>query len=232
MIKKHLRFNLAYALIFILVLVSGYKQWPTIVYVAKPCITLLLLIFLSYTTRLKGRFPKRLFAGLIFALAGDTLMMLNGSLSSMFTLGMVCMLVCHLFYIGAFYLDFRSAQELDKKGAKIAIFCSAIVFTGFYFYLRPHVGPLKLPVLIGIFIMALLVMMAAFRNQRVNAVSFKLVLAGVFFFIITDAILADAWLIDFSYLSWLLISVGFMISQYLIVLGGVERKLIHTETAV
>lgn len=232
MIKKHLRFNLAYALLFILVLVSGYKQWPTIVYVAKPCITLLLLIFLSYSTRLKGRFPKRLFAGLIFALAGDTLMLMNGSLSSMFTMGLVFMLICHLFYIGAFYLDFRSAQELDKRGARIAIFCSAIVFTGFYFYLRPHVGPLKLPVLISIFIMALLVMMASFRNQRVNPASFRLVLAGVFFFILTDAILAAAWLIDFSYLSWLLITAGYMISQYLIILGGVERRLIHTETAI
>lgn len=232
MIKTHLRFNLAYALIFILVLVSGYKQWPTIVYMAKPCITLLLLIFISYSSRLKGRFSKRLFTGLVFALAGDTLMLMNGSASSLFTWGIVCMLICHLFYIGAFYLDFRSAQELDKKGARIAIICSAIIFTALYLYLRPHVGALKLPVLFSIFTMALLVMMASFRNQRVNASSFRLILAGVFFLVISDVLLAEAWLIDFSYLLWLLIAGTYMIAQYLIIVGGAERKLIHTATPV
>lgn len=230
MIEKHLRFNLVYALVFILVLISGYKQWPAIVYIAKPCITLLLLIFLYLSTGLKGRFQKRLFAGLIFALAGDTLISIHALHSAGFIWGLIALIICHLFYIGAFYLDFRSAQELDKKGAKIAIISSAVAFSGFYFYLRPHVGPLKLPVLFCIFMMALLVMMAAFRRQRVNALSFKLVLTGVFFFVLTDAILADVWLNSTSSTFSLLMTAGFMIAQYLIVMGGAERKLVHTQT--
>ncbi|MBB6270888.1 putative membrane protein YhhN [Pedobacter cryoconitis] len=231
MIRKYLLFNLAYALLFIMVLVSGYKQYSLLNYGLIPCITLALLVFFCLTTRLSGRFHQRLFTGLVFALTGSTLFLLRGYDPSYFSYGLIAFLVCHLFYIGAFYLDFRSAQELDKKGARIAIFSSAITFTAFYFYLRPHLGTLRLPVLACIFIVALLIMMAAFRNQRVNQLSFRLILAGVLFFIGADAILAHAYFINSFRASDLLISAVYMIAQYLIIMGGAERKLIRPLTA-
>lgn len=231
MIRKYLLFNLAYALLFIMVLVSGYKQYSLLNYGLIPCITLVLLVFFCLTTKLSGRFHQRLFTGLVFALTGSTLFLLRGYDPSYFSYGLIAFLICHLFYIGAFYLDFRSAQELDKKGARIAIFSSAITFTAFYFYLRPHLGALRLPVLGCIFIVALLIMMAAFRNQRVNQTSFKLILAGVLFFIGADAILAHAYFISSFKSSDLLICTLYMIAQYLIVMGGVERKLIRTLSA-
>ncbi|QNK64911.1 lysoplasmalogenase [Pedobacter sp. PAMC26386] len=231
MIRKYLLFNLAYALLFILVLASGYMQYQLLNYGLIPCITLVLLVFFCLTTKLSGRFHQRLFTGLVFALTGSTLFLLRGYDPSYFSYGLIAFLICHLFYIGAFYLDFRSAQELDKQGARIAIFSSAITFTAFYFYLRPHLGTLKLPVLACIFIVALLIMMAAFRNQRVNPLSFKLILTGVLFFIATDAILAHAYFINSFKSSDLLISVIYMIAQYFIVIGGVERKLVRPLSA-
>ncbi|MBB5621040.1 putative membrane protein YhhN [Pedobacter cryoconitis] len=231
LIKKYLLFNLAYALLFILVLASGYKQFTLLNYGLIPCITLVLMVFFCLTTKLSGRFHQRLFTGLVFALTGSALFLLRGYNPSWFSYGLVAFLICHLFYIGAFYLDFRSAQELDKKGARIAIFSSAITFTAFYFYLRPHLGTLRLPVLACIFIVALLIMMAAFRNQRVNQLSFKLILTGVLFFIFADALLAHTYFISPFEFSDLLISVIYMIAQYLIVIGGAERKLIRPLTA-
>lgn len=231
MIRKHLLFNLVYALLFIVVLITGYQHYTLLNYGVSPCVTLVLLVFFCLTTRLSGRFHKRLFTGIVFALTGSTFVLLRNYDPSYFTYGLLAFLVCHLFYIGAFYLDFRSAQELDKKGAKIAIFSSAIIFTTFYFYLRPHLGPLRLPVLVCIFIVALLAMMAAFRNQRVNPASFKLILTGVLFFIIADGILAHCYFISPFQFSDLLISAIYMIAQYFIVIGGVERKLIRPLSA-
>lgn len=230
MIKKYPVFTITYALISILVLVSIYLHETMLSYITKPAISVVLILFLSISTGIKGRFHQRLFSGLIFALTGNTLFMLLQYNSSYYLYGQLAFIVCHLFYISAFYLDFRSAQELDKKGAKIAIGISAIVFTAFYLYLRPFLPVLKLPVLICIFIAALLAMMAAFRNQRVNPLSFKLVLSGVICFILADGLFARIHFIGAFAQSDLLLSATYMAAQYLIVIGGVERKLIYTQT--
>jgi len=230
MLKKYPVFKLAYALVFILVLAAEYWQWSRLNFAVKPCISLVLLVFLCLSTKLKGRFHQRLFTGLVFALTGDTLLMLMDYNPSWFLYGLAAFLICHIFYISAFYLDFLSAKELDKKGARIAIAVCAVAFTGFYIYLRPHLPLLKLPVLMFVFTGALMVMMAVFRNQRVNRLSFNLVLAGVIFFILTDALMAQLhFVMPFAHAD-MLISATYMIAQGLIITGGVERKLIHTQT--
>lgn len=232
MLKKYPVFKLAYALVFIGVLAAEYWHWTRLNFAVKPCISLVLLTFLCLSTQLKGRFHQRLFTGLVFALTGDTLLMLTGYNPSYFFYGLAAFLICHIFYISAFYLDFLSAKELDKKGARIAIVCCAVIFTAFYLYLRPHLPLLKLPVLICIFTGALLVMMSVFRNQRVNPLSFNLILAGVLMFIITDALMAQIHFIKHFEHADLLISATYMIAQGLIITGGVERKLVHTKTAL
>lgn len=232
MIKKHLIFNLSYALITILVLISVYADIPIAGYIFKPLIHISLLAFLLVASKLRGRFHQRLFTGLVLALTGETLFMLREYNSSYFLFGLISFLICHLFYISAFYLDFLSAKELDKKGARIAILVSAIFFTTFYFYLRPHLGEFKLPVLAYIIIIAMLSMMAAFRNKRVNTRSFTLVLAGVIFIIAADAVLAQAHFIKPFLYADLVVAACYLSGQYLIILGGVERQLIHSQTPV
>lgn len=230
MFKKYLVFNLAYALVFILVLAAGYWQLGKLNIAIKPCISLVLIIFFCLTSKLKGRFHERLFTGLVFALAGDTLLLMIGYNPSYFLYGMVAFVICHLFYISAFYLDFLSAKELDKKGARIAIASCAVIFTAFYLYLRPHLPLLKLPVLVCVFIGALLMMMTVFRNMRVNTSSFNFIFAGVVMFIITDGLMAQYHFVEPFAHAELMISATYMIAQYLIVIGGVERRLIHTQT--
>jgi uncharacterized membrane protein YhhN len=232
MLKKYPVFKLAYALVFILVLAAENWHWSRLNFAIKPCISLVLLLFLCLSSKLKGRFHQRLFTGLVFALTGDTLLMLVDFNPSWFLYGLGAFLICHIFYIRAFYLDFLSAKELDKKGARIGIGICVVVFTAFYLYLRPHLPLLKLPVLICVFIGALMVMMAIFRNQRVNVLSFNLILAGVLCLIITDALMAQLHFVKAFDHADMIISATYMIAQGLIITGGVERKLIHTRTPV
>lgn len=231
MIKKHLIFTLLYAFTFLVVLVSMYFNMPMVSNIAKPCISVELILFLCLSTKLKGRFHQRLFTGFIFALTGSTLLMLTPYHFSYELYGQGAFIICHLFYISAFYLDFRSAQELDKRGAKLAITSCAVVFTAFYLYLRPYLPVVKLPVLVCIFIAALLMMMAAFRNQRVNRLSFGLIIAGTMCLIFTDALYAYIHFVNGFYLSNLWLSATYMVAQYLIVTGGAERELIYNQTA-
>lgn len=228
MLKKYAKFNIIFGLIFVLQLTFGGNGSGNFAYFIKPCIVLSLLIMLYVSTRLKGRFHKRLFTGLIFALAGDVLLICAVKDESYFLFGLAAFLLCHIFYISAFYLDFKSAPELDKKGARIAILLSAIAAISFYFYLRPHLGIMKLPVMVYVFVISMMMMMASFRNLRVNKSSFKLVLFGALFFLLSDSILAYNRFVQHIDYSDVWIMATYMIAQYLITIGAVERKLIHT----
>lgn len=227
MMKRHKWFTIIFALIFISQLVFGYNGDGNIGYFIKPSIVLSLLIMLFLSTKLKGRFHKRVFTGLVFALAGDVLLMYVGQNESYFTYGLCAFLLCHIFYTSAFYLDFKSAPELDKKGARVAIILCAILAIGFYFFLRPHLGIMKLPVMIYILAISMMMMMASFRNQRVNTSSFNLILFGAMFFLLSDSILAyNKFVQPVAYANtWIMAT--YMVAQYLITIGAVERKLIH-----
>ncbi|WP_316838862.1 lysoplasmalogenase [Pedobacter gandavensis] len=229
MLKKYLKFNLLFVLIFILQLLAEFQQNNTLTYFIKPCIVISLMGMLYVGTGLKGRFHKRLFTGLFFCLLGDVLLMLVWQNPSYFMYGLVAFLLGHIFYISAFYLDFRSAQELDKKGARLAIILCAAFSIGFYFYLRPHLGDMKLPVMVYTFVISLMMMMAAFRNKRVNVLSFNLILFGALFFLVSDATLAYNKFVKGFDFAGVLIMATYMIAQYLITMGGVERKLINQD---
>jgi len=230
MLKKYLKFNLLFALIFILQLVAEYYQLERLRYITKPLIVISLLIMFAVSTKLKGRFHKRLFTGLIFGLAGDVLLMLVWKNESYFMYGLIAFLLCHIFYIRAFYLDFQSAPELDKKGARIAIAICTVFSIGYYVYIRQDLGAMKLPVMIYTFIISLMMMMAAFRNMRVNKISFDLILFGAMFFLISDSILAYNKFVKGFDLAGLLVMATYMIAQYLITIGGIERKLIKRDS--
>lgn len=227
MLKKHLKFNTLFALIFLLQLVAEFNQFERLRFTTKPLVVLSLMLMLVVGSRLKGRFHKRIFVGLIFALTGDVLLLLTAYNPEYFLYGLVAFLICHLSYISAFYLDFRSAPELDKTGARIAILLCAAFSIGFYFYIRPHLGTMRLPVLAYTFIISLMMMMAAFRNQRVNKSSFILVLFGAICFLASDSVLAIHKFVQPFEHAGVWIMGTYMTAQYLITMGAVDRKLIH-----
>jgi uncharacterized membrane protein YhhN len=226
--KKHIKFSILFALIFVIQLTALYSDSTFLASFIKPCIVLSLLTMLYVSTRLKGRFHKRLFTGLIFALAGDVLLIYAGKNESYFMYGLMAFLLCHIFYTSAFYLDFKSAPDLDKKGARIAIFLCAILAIGFYFFLRPHLVIMKLPVMIYVLVISMMMMMASFRNLRVNTSSFNFILFGAMFFLLSDSILAYNKFVQPINYAGIWIMATYMIAQYLITIGAAERKLIHT----
>ena len=227
MLKKYLKFNLLFALIFVLQLTA--EAWPITLLrqISKPCIAISLMLLLASETALKGRFHKRVFAGLIFGLAGDIFLMFASGNESYFLWGLFSFLIGHICYTSAFYLDFKSAPELDKRGARIAIGTCAILVIGFYLYLRPYLGHMKLPVMIYMLVISMMVMMACFRNLRVNAISFNLILTGAILFMISDAILAYNKFVQPFSTGQIIIMSSYMAAQYLITIGASTRKLLN-----
>lgn len=223
--KRHLKFQFLYASVFFLQLLADYQQLIRLKQTTRPLITILLLLVLYFSTRLSGKFHKRIFAGLLFSLAGDIFLLQPGYTSLVY--GFSAFLICHLCYISAFYLDFKSAPELDKRGARIAILICGVLCTGFYFYLRPHLGAMRLPVLGYSLVMTMMVMMAAFRNQRVNRKSFGFVLAGAICFAVSAALLAIHQFSGPFPEAGLFITGSYIAAQYLITMGAITRKLLN-----
>ena len=88
---------------------------------------------------------------------------------------------------------------------------------------------MRVPVLAYILIISFMLMMAVFRNMRVNRLSFNLILFGALLFILSDALLAYNRFVNPIAYSGVWIMATYMIAQYLITMGGIERKLVATE---
>ena len=227
MLKKHLSYSLVYLVIAAIHLLGQYLNSTALIGYTKPLLMVWLAIFLIVKTALKGRFHKRVITGLGFAIIADFLLFQSINSEQYFIYGLVAFMLCNIFYIRAFYLDFKSAPELDKRGARIAIISCAILSTTFFFLLRPHLGGMWVFVLAYIIVISIMVMMAAFRNQRVNKISFQLILIGAVLFMLSDALFAYNKFIYSFYGSNLLIALVYMTAQYLITLGAVERQLVN-----
>ncbi|MFP5081588.1 lysoplasmalogenase [Pedobacter sp. JCM 36344] len=227
MFKKHLKFLLVFLLISLLQLVGRYFNIECLKIFTTPLIVIWLIIFLIATTSLKGRFHKRLFIGMVLALIGDLLLLFVHLDEKYFSYGLAAFMLSHISYTRAFYLDFKSAPDLDKKGARLAIIFCAVLSTVFFFYLRPYLGAMRVPVLAYTLVISLMMMMAVFRHLRVNVVSFNLIFVGVACFMLSDALVAyQKFVIGFAG-SNVAIMATYMTAQYLITLGAVERQLIN-----
>ena len=75
------------------------------------------------------------------------------------------------------------------------------------------------------FVISLMAVMAVNRKGRVNTTSFNLIFYGAILFLISDSILAYNKFVSPIKFSGLAIMSTYMIAQYLITMGAVERKL-------
>jgi uncharacterized membrane protein YhhN len=96
---------------------------------------------------------------------------------------------------------------------------------GFFFYLKPNLGSMQIPVLVYTIAISAMGVMAASRFGRVNLLSFELVFYGALFFIFSDSILAYNKFIDPLPASGIFVMSSYMLAQYFIVYGSIERKL-------
>ncbi len=227
--KKYKAFNLLYLLLLLVQLVAAQDRMFNFGDVVKPLLLLSLVMFFIFQTNLQGRFHRRLLTGLLFFLLASVLLLRSEPGNSYWTYAHLAAVFGIIFYIRAFYLDFRSAQELDKKNARIAIVACSIFGMAFYLFLRPYLGLLKLPVMTYTFIICILLMMAVFRNLRVNRESFNLIFIGAILLLLATCLYAYHHFVQPFHLPMVMSIFFYTVAHYLIVMGGAERKLLHQD---
>jgi len=225
-------FSFIFALVFVVQLYAESTHQIGLRNFSKPLIVATLLIWLYLSTKLKGRFHKKIFTGLIFALAGDIFLMLQDDHSNFFIYGLVSFLLCHIFYTNAFVLDHKSNPHLKNSFFLWATGGLIIFCVGLFFYLQPFLGAMQFAVLTYAIIITFMAIMAVNRYGKVNIFSYQLILFGALSFLLSDSVLAINKFAQPIPQSGILIMASYMIAQYLIVYGTVERKLLVTKTEI
>lgn len=197
-----------------------------LLYSSKPLLLIVLIRWYTLAVSpIKGEFKYILF-GLIFSLFGDVFLMIREV--DLFIPGLVSFLTAHIFYI----LNFRKTISLsERKSTSGYLLSTSIVFLSFIGlflgFLLPYIvnneetSVLLIPVVVYAIVITLMGFLAAQRRAHVGLTSFRYILMGSIFFILSDCILATnkfAVSIDYSTI-WVMTT--YVTAQYFIVVGSI-----------
>ncbi len=126
-----------------------------------------------------------LLIGLIFCLGGDVFLALPRE--RMFLFGLVSFLLGHVFFAGSFFYV-ADVSYWTWIGAGIGLVAGGRVFC----WLRPHLGPLQIPVMLYIVVITVMLIGAwtVFCDAGVEFLGRLLVFSGAFSFYISDLFVA------------------------------------------
>lgn len=188
---------------------ATYAGGPALRYLFKPLTTaLILLIVLTLPDPVSPLYRMLIGAGVLFSLAGDVFLMSPGDF---FLWGLVSFLVAHLFFIAAY---------LEQAGFHVHWFLLtlfAIYGVVLLYLLWPHVGALRLPVLIYALVLLSMGWQAGELWWSTRSLSALLALGGALLFLASDSILAldkfrapiphrDLWIMSSYYAALILIA--------------------------
>jgi uncharacterized membrane protein YhhN len=198
------------------VLTFEFTQIPWIHFVSKPLIVLSLLVYYYYGSLREDRSVTFILA-LLASLAGDIFLMSP----EYFIPGLASFLVAHVLYIFS-YRQLQNEESVDSlKGLQRVRLAFPVILggTGLVVVLYPHLGDLKIPVLVYAAVLTTMVLSALFRYGRTTRTSFWPVFTGAVLFMTSDAILAINKFLDPISNAGLYIMVTYMAAQFLIVHG-------------
>ena len=192
-------------------------------FVAKPLLVPALLILLWYSPSIvpgKGL----LLTGLIFSWLGDVFLLFEYKNSLFFIFGLASFLTTHIFYI-IYFLRTRSAHgSLLKKQPVLGALVLAYGIT-LVWQLFPHLGDLKLPVILYAAVICTMLLCSLHVFTKVNRKAAVCYLLGAAAFVLSDSLLAvNKFYQPFAY-AGIFIMLTYCAAQYFIVRGYTEQEL-------
>jgi uncharacterized membrane protein YhhN len=191
----------------------------------KPLICLSLAFYLYKESNMKIGFNRLVFAGLIFSLLGDVMLIYAGADVYFFLYGLVSFLLAHILYSSAFFRDFKNNPRESKYYGHLMLFVMGVYSLSYYSWIRDYLNNFRIPVLAYIFVISIMAILAAYRYRRVNLLSFRLICFGAIFFVISDSALAFRKFVEPYSFAGILIMSTYMIAQFMITIGTIERKV-------
>jgi uncharacterized membrane protein YhhN len=187
----------------------------------KPLI-MISLGFYYYTASPEEERSRLVLGAIVFALAGDVLLMLPDK----FIPGLIAFLVCHLFYIFA-YRQYRGEERGDAlKGVHRMRLAVPVILggSGLAIILYPVLGAMKIPVMIYAIVITSMVLAALFRIGKTTTSSFWMVFLGALLFMLSDSIIAINKFLSPISMAGFWIMLTYMTAQFLIIRGLLKHE--------
>jgi uncharacterized membrane protein YhhN len=151
-------------------------------YVTKPLATALIIaVAAAATAPVPAAYKGLILAGLVFSLLGDVALMFP---DKWFQAGLVAFLAAQVLYILAF------KPQSGHSVPPLTFLPFVLYGLLMYFLLAPHLGPLKVPVLVYVAAITLMAGFAAARYVDRGGAKPLLAFAGAILFLISDSVLA------------------------------------------
>ena len=178
--------------------------------VAKTMLSLLFVVTAVIQPHLIPNYYPYLFVGLFLCLAGDVCLALP---ERYFKAGLVAFLLGHVFYIFGF-ATLTNIGQWFSLGALIFSITSSIVF----FWLRPHLGIMLIPVLVYIIVITVMVSAAwaVFWKTGLPVSGRSLILLGAISFYASDVFVARNKFIQNEFLNRLVGLPLYYVGQFLL----------------
>lgn len=218
-IKTFPKFTVFYILIIALE-IAGLTVIPTFHMVSKAFIMTSLI---GFYILVENRQNHAFLGGLIFALLGDCFLLYETV--EFFIIGLICFLIMQLCYASAFNNKRRIPRNRDY------LICAIIAAIGLSIlaYLWDDIGSIRTPVILYTAAIILMSVFAYLRHPRLRG--YNIVLVGVAFFIISDALLGINKFSGSIPNGQILVMISYMIAQYLIVTGEVLSNMPRPKAA-
>jgi uncharacterized membrane protein YhhN len=157
-------------------------------YISKPLIIISLAgYFLWQTKDSSSSLKKWILPALFFSWAGDVLLMFQQKGQIFFLSGLSAFLIAHIFYI-IFFHWIRIKEGV--KGNLWLLFTVVIYYAALITFLSPHLGDMKLPVLIYGIVISVMFMLAMHMLFIKNKSAGQWMMTGALLFVISDSVLA------------------------------------------
>ncbi|MEJ2342878.1 MAG: lysoplasmalogenase [Gemmatimonadales bacterium] len=156
-----------------------YSDSHILVYVFKPLATALVLSVAVAAGAFATTYGRLVALSLVFSLAGDVFLMLP---KDRFINGLLSFLVAHVVLSVAF--------ALQATGLSWWLLLPVIAGTGMYMALAPHLGRMKIPVVVYITVIAAMAWFALERWHLQGSTSAALAASGSVLFLLSDSTLA------------------------------------------
>lgn len=213
-----------YIIIFFMLLlvniIGGQTENALLLYISKPLLMpLLALFFLSNTSGAESGLKKWVLLALFFSWAGDVLLMFQEKSPDFFLFGLTAFLLAHVFYI-IFFHSIRVREGI--KGKIFFVLLVAVYYAGLIGFLSPHLGEMKMPVVIYGLIISFMLILALHMLHSRNRHAAQMLVAGAVLFVVSDSLLAvNKFYQPFSFAD-VAVMLTYGLAQYLIADGACQ----------
>ena len=225
MLKKAMKntyLSILYFLIGILAIILLEQPYFYPGFIAKVLIIPVLgILFVWNLNPFSSRLHLFLLAGLLFSWAGDITLEFTKTNEVYFIIGLVCFLLAHLMYMAVFFkTPGHNVIFSNRAYLLLPVLIYGITLVS---YLFSDLAEMRVPVILYAAVILSMLAGAINRRDKVNNVSYFMVLTGAVLFVISDSAIAVNKFSHHFSSSGIVIMATYIVAQYLIVTGYIYQ---------